>query len=468
NVRMPSDSAMSRPRSRLSGGPAGVRRRIQVQDRAAGPGPQYGLSGVSRRHPIARGCREEGAPDRRCGPGNCRGQQFQAAHAQPAGVRSGVLRQERRRGSRLQADRPPVQVAGLSARRLPGRSGGHPVASTHDRHVSARAVAGGVLLLAVAREDRSVSVRQKPRGAARRCRGGHRTVAGAGGARVRVDRFEARGHALSASVTRPRRGSRSLNVISTRFRVCALLMMALPLAVPARGGEPPSPQGGGAGRTPAAAQTAFVEVAKLRLPRVSRPPQLKEFLNGTPREAEAVVTGFRQREPGDGMPVSQATAAYLSYDDRNLYVVFVCEDDGGARGHMAKREELNDDDLVGVYLDTFNDRRHAYAFEVNPLGLQRDGLMTDGQKTDYTFDTVWDTDGRLTPTGFVVWMAIPFKSLRFANDDIQTWGIALRRKILKANEDAYWPYITRRVAGFVNQMARLEDMDRVSASRNIQ
>ena len=142
--------------------------------------------------------------------------------------------------------------------------------------------------------------------------------------------------------------------------------------------------------------------------------------------------------------------------------MFVCDDTGVVRGHMAKREEIGDDDLVGLYLDTFNDRRHAYAFEVNPLGLQRDGLMNEGQKTDYTFDAVWTTDGRLTEKGFVVWMAIPFKSLRFSNADVQTWGIALRRKILRTNEEAYWPFITQRVSGFINQMAPLEDISEVS------
>ncbi len=209
-------------------------------------------------------------------------------------------------------------------------------------------------------------------------------------------------------------------------------------------------------------------ISTLRLPKVSRPPQLADFLAETPREAEALVTGFRQREPGDGTPVSESTTAYLSYDDRNLYVVFVCADRGGARGHMAKREEIGEDDFVGVYLDTFHDQRHAYAFEVNPLGLQRDALLNEGQKTDYTFDTVWTTDGRLTANGFVVWMAIPFKSLRFANDAVQTWGIALRRRILRTNEEAYWPYVTRRVAGFINQMAPLEDMAHVSGGRNVQ
>ncbi len=76
----------------------------------------------------------------------------------------------------------------------------------------------------------------------------------------------------------------------------------------------------------------------LRIPRVSRPPKLDDFLKGTAREAEASVTGFRQREPGDGVPVSQATAAYLSYDDKNLYVIFVCRDEPNKiRARLAKR-----------------------------------------------------------------------------------------------------------------------------------
>src|SRR5207249_1568901 len=195
----------------------------------------------------------------------------------------------------------------------------------------------------------------------------------------------------------------------------------------------------------AAAPSAFVEDNRLRIPRVARPPQLNDFLSGTPREAETVVTEFRQRQPGDGEPISHRTAAYLSYDDANLYVVFVCDDLlGSVRAHMAKREQTGDDDVVAVYLDTFHDRRHAYVFQSNPLGLQRDGLLNAGQKSDYTFDTVWSTDGRLTESGYVVWMAIPFKSLRFPNEDLQNWGIAIQRKILRTNEDAFWPFITAR------------------------
>src|SRR5947209_149776 len=107
---------------------------------------------------------------------------------------------------------------------------------------------------------------------------------------------------------------------------------------------------------------ALAQTPVLKIPRVSRPPKLEDFLNGTPPEA-AKVTDFRQREPADGKPVSQETTAYLSYDDKNFYAVFVCrEEPGKVRARLAKREDIFFDDVVGVILDTFHDRRRAYMF----------------------------------------------------------------------------------------------------------
>src|SRR2546426_11765735 len=66
----------------------------------------------------------------------------------------------------------------------------------------------------------------------------------------------------------------------------------------------------------------------LSIPRVDRAPRIEDFLTGNPpTDASLQVSEFRQREPGDGVPVSHATVAYLSYDDSRLYVVFVCKDE---------------------------------------------------------------------------------------------------------------------------------------------
>jgi hypothetical protein len=135
---------------------------------------------------------------------------------------------------------------------------------------------------------------------------------------------------------------------------------------------------------------------------------------------------------------------------------------------MTKREQIDLDDTVSVYLDTFRDRRRAYVFSTNPLGIQRDGIMTEGQQPDYNFDVQWQSRGKLTPYGFVVWMAIPFRSLRFSSDVVQTWGIALGRTMIQTAEDAYWPYITDRIEGFVPQMAILEGLEQISPERSFQ
>jgi hypothetical protein len=215
--------------------------------------------------------------------------------------------------------------------------------------------------------------------------------------------------------------------------------------------------------------TAPTSVATLRIPAVHQAPKIEDFIEGKPREMEALVSDFRQREPGDGVPVSQETHAYLSYDEKNLYIAFVCKDDPTKiRGRLAKREDIFEDDAVMVTLDTFRDRQRAYVFVVNPLGVQLDGISTEGQEDDYSFDTLWRSEGRLTPDGYVVWMAIPFKSLRFPNSSTQTWGIALARQIVRNNEMSFWPYITRRVEGFAQQMATLEGLENISPGRNLQ
>ncbi|MDW8240508.1 MAG: DUF5916 domain-containing protein, partial [Acidobacteriota bacterium] len=192
-------------------------------------------------------------------------------------------------------------------------------------------------------------------------------------------------------------------------------------------------------------------------------------MQGAQNAGAVCVSDFRQREPGDGIPVSLETTACLSYDRDHLYVVFICKDDPAkVRARLSRREAIFEDDLVGVTLDTFQDRRRAYLFLANPLGIQADAIVGEGQEDDFSFDTLWYSEGRLTEDGFLVRMAIPFRSLRFPATHTQTWGVALGRIIPRLNEQAFWPYITRRVAGFLQQLATLEGLEDISAGRNWQ
>ena len=184
----------------------------------------------------------------------------------------------------------------------------------------------------------------------------------------------------------------------------------------------------------------------------------------------AKVDGLTQRVPTDGAPISQRTEIYLGYDDRNLYAIFVCFDrePRKIRARLSRREDVLDDDTVEIMLDTFHDHRRAYAFIANPLGVQLDALWTEGQDFDPSFDTVWNSAGKVTDRGFVVWFAIPFRSLRFASSDPQTWGIILNREIPRLSEDAFWPPYSSRIQGRLNQEGTATGLEKISPGRNVQ
>ena len=217
------------------------------------------------------------------------------------------------------------------------------------------------------------------------------------------------------------------------------------------------------------AGTASADPPVLHIPRVSRPPSIEDFVENQPREDEVAVSTFLQRAPRDGEPVSQATTAYLSYDDHHLYVVFVCKDEPGRiRARLSPRDNIDTDDLVGIYLDTFHDRQRAYFFKVNPFGVQADAIVTEGQDGDPSWDTLWFTRGRLLEDGYVVWVAIPFASLRFSANESQVWGLGLTRYIQRNNEDSYWPYITDRVEGLVPHFAAMNGVEAISSHRSVE
>jgi len=222
---------------------------------------------------------------------------------------------------------------------------------------------------------------------------------------------------------------------------------------------------------------AFVNI---RIPRVSSPPRLEDFLGMEPSSAWknklAKVDHFTQRIPSDGAPVSQRTEAYLGYDDKNLYAIFICFDSEREklRARLSRREDIFDDDTVEIILDTFHDHRHAYAFNVNALGVQADALWTEGpgigqnDNFDPSFDTVWNSAGKITDRGYVVWIAIPFRSLRFTNADPQTWGIVLNRGIPRNNEDTFWPPYSSKIQGRLNQEGTATGLEKISPGRNLQ
>ena len=78
----------------------------------------------------------------------------------------------------------------------------------------------------------------------------------------------------------------------------------------------------------------------VQIPRIARPPKLEDFLNGQTRSDMRRIDDFRQRQPGDGIPSTQKTTAFIGYDSTNFYAVFLCDvPSGKLRARLSRRED---------------------------------------------------------------------------------------------------------------------------------
>jgi hypothetical protein len=232
--------------------------------------------------------------------------------------------------------------------------------------------------------------------------------------------------------------------------------------------------------TPQSIQTQAEDgTSSVTIPRLPGVPNIDNFLTMQPEgyvaQKMAKVSGFIQREPHDDTPPTHATDVYLGYDRKNFYAVFVCHDDPKlVRARPARREDVFDDDTVGLMIDTFRDRRRAYEFVSNPLGAQWDAIWTEqayeetNGNYDESWDALWYSKGKVTSGGFVILMAIPFRSLRFPPKPNQTWGLILIRMVVRDQEKSFWPRVTIRKEGRLAQAATANGLEHISPGRNIQ
>jgi hypothetical protein len=143
------------------------------------------------------------------------------------------------------------------------------------------------------------------------------------------------------------------------------------------------------------------------------------------------VEKFYEISPGDNIEPKVKTVGYLTYDDRFFYVAFELSDPDpkGIRAPYGDHDSLNgnSDDAAGIFLDSMNTERTAAEFFVTARNVQYDAITDDTSNENSSPDFFWDSATKITATGWVVEMRIPFTSLRFKNADPQTWGILLWR-----------------------------------------
>ncbi len=203
-------------------------------------------------------------------------------------------------------------------------------------------------------------------------------------------------------------------------------------------------------------------------PKFSSQPKIDGHLENPLWKEGAVLESFTQFEPQEGARPSEKTVAYIGYDNKNLYIGIRCFDSkpNAIRACLTQRDKSFGDDEIVIYLDTFNDKKRAFVFQVNPCGIQSDGIYTEMQRrgrgmgmdfdrVDRNWDTYFISKAKIDDKGYSVELAVPFKSLRFPNKRSQVWGLQIMRTIRRKNEEIYWYPRSRDINGFLVQSGTL-------------
>lgn len=206
------------------------------------------------------------------------------------------------------------------------------------------------------------------------------------------------------------------------------------------------------------------------IPRFDNPPVIDGKLDDPVWQNAVVLKDFYQINPGDNTAPSKPTEVLLGYDPKFLYVAFRASDEPDKiRSTVAKRDNIWQDDYVGFYLDTFNDKRKAFEMFFNPLGIQGDGVLTEGRGEDMSVDILMDSKGVINETGYVVEIAIPFKSLRYEAGKDKLWGAHFFRRIQRFNRElSSWMPFSRSISGNMNQAGHLTGLEGILAERTIE
>src|SRR5688572_4959681 len=180
--------------------------------------------------------------------------------------------------------------------------------------------------------------------------------------------------------------------------------------------------------------------------RVAEPPSIDGRLDDPAWQLATPIGELTQIDPELGVPCSEETEVRFVHDADNLYMLIRCADREPESIVNTTRERdalLEVDDRVEIVFDTFHDQRNAFFFQINAGGSKGDALVTNnGSNFNKPWDGIWDGVARVDDQGWSAELALPFKTLNFAEGS-DTWGFNIMRHIGRKREDARWANASR-------------------------
>ena len=250
---------------------------------------------------------------------------------------------------------------------------------------------------------------------------------------------------------------------TTTFHRPARWLIAAGLAFAISAAQPAAQNQSGLTRELGSTTAAKVAIANV----VEQPPVIDGNVLDDPAWADAIaVSGFRQSTPNEGQPATERTEVRVVFTDDTVYFGVVCYDSDPSSiivSDSRRDSSMNDADSFQMVLDTFNDQQNGFVFGTTPAGQEYDGQVVNegegrggfrggggggfsrgsGGGFNLNWDGAWQVRAAISDVGWSAEFAIPFRTIRYAAREDQTWGVNFQRTIRRRNETAFWAPLPR-------------------------
>ena len=204
--------------------------------------------------------------------------------------------------------------------------------------------------------------------------------------------------------------------------------------------------------------------------RITQAPKIDGDLNDEAWKNAEVATDFVVLRPANGKVVDKnyQTTVKVVYNDDAIYISAEMNDPNPDKipREFAVRDNFSISDFFLVTINPNDDGQNPFEFIVQATGNQADAKVSNGRE-DFNWSAVWDSASRITDSGWVVEMEIPYRALRFANQPVQSWGFNFHRRLELLNEQHTWNHIDNTVGRWTQYDGLVTDLREIKPTTRL-
>jgi len=175
--------------------------------------------------------------------------------------------------------------------------------------------------------------------------------------------------------------------------------------------------------------------------RADKAPKIDGILDDDAWKDTEIATNFVQFKPtaGKTMPNNKRTEVKMTYDNTGIYIAaYLYDNPEDMMKQFTQRDNFGQSDFFGVFFNPNKDAQNNTEFFVFSSGTQADATESPGNGEDFGWNAVWESATKTVEDGWIVEIMIPYRALRFTQQENPIWGIQFHRHYRTTREQNTW------------------------------